>query len=631
MSKWNLERVLNLTWCYLHIFGAPSFRSSLLPFRRSSNTPLKSTAPVRMNSNRTCGANSTISNSRHALGPPVSLFFFAGFLAAGWPASVSAASQLEGFGAQTPGGANKSVYHVTNLKDSGVGSLRDSLAQGNRHIVFDVAGEILLASDITIKSAFITVDGLNAPSPGITLKNHGLIVRGGAGHDIILQGLRIRNAARDGIWVTDAAYNVVIDHVSVQGSGDGNIDITRAGTRDVTVSWSILGTPAGEEKNMLLAFQPTRISVHHNLFIESRQRNPQITFDDSDLRLQDTETTLDLRNNLIWNWKGGYGSRIRYGARANVVNNFYSYSGGDTADALIICKGLSSDSQCYDDITNTAEAFVSGNYNAQGASLNSRGTETVAFPAAPITPQDAFSSACQIHAQVGVFPRDSIDQNFVSKVALTFCGSAQPTPTPIPKPTATPASTPSPVPPTPGSFFDGFDRADTDVLGNGWTSVLGFGGFSIKSQRLNARSASRILQLGTNLGDVSASARFQRASSNAGINYVLLIRYQDANNYYYCKRKFGGTAAIFVGKVVQGRDVTLLTVSSTGNSTAPFDLECRAQGSVLSVHLNGNPACSRSTPVRCSVEDTSIPTGAVGMQIDGGFLGADFADNFRVK
>ena len=56
----------------------------------------------------------------------------------------------------------------------------------------------------------------------------GLIIRGTAGHDIIVRGLRIRDAFQDGIWVTDAAYNVVIDHVSdPELRGRKDLDITR--------------------------------------------------------------------------------------------------------------------------------------------------------------------------------------------------------------------------------------------------------------------------------------------------------------------------------------------------------------------------------------------------------------------
>jgi hypothetical protein len=42
-----------------------------------------------------------------------------------------------------------------------------------------------------------------------------------------------------------------------------------------------------------------------------------------------------MRNNLLWNWRGGYGARIRYGARANVIDNYFAAAGGDLDTAQI--------------------------------------------------------------------------------------------------------------------------------------------------------------------------------------------------------------------------------------------------------------------------------------------------------
>lgn len=62
---------------------------------------------------------------------------------------------------------NISIYHVTNLNDSGAGSLRAAVAGGNRIIVFDVAGTIMLEEDLRIKSSNITILGQTALGEGI--------------------------------------------------------------------------------------------------------------------------------------------------------------------------------------------------------------------------------------------------------------------------------------------------------------------------------------------------------------------------------------------------------------------------------------------------------------------------------
>ena len=182
--------------------------------------------------------------------------------------SESQPGAYQGFGATTPGGAGGTVVRVTTLSDSGPGSLREAVSQGNRIVVFDVAGRIELSTYLYVTGANITIDGFTARAPGITLANYGLIIRGNRGaHDVIVRGIRIRDADIDGIQVASGAYNVVIDHVSVAGSRDGNIDITES--HDVTVSWSIIGM---NDKNMLVKYNASRVTLHHNVFVGSARR-----------------------------------------------------------------------------------------------------------------------------------------------------------------------------------------------------------------------------------------------------------------------------------------------------------------------------------------------------------------------
>ena len=76
----------------------------------------------------------------------------------------------EGHGRYVTGGRGGKVIHVTNLNDKGAGSFRAAVSGSSKKIiVFDVAGVIPLASDLTI-GANTTILGQTAPSPGITLR-----------------------------------------------------------------------------------------------------------------------------------------------------------------------------------------------------------------------------------------------------------------------------------------------------------------------------------------------------------------------------------------------------------------------------------------------------------------------------
>jgi hypothetical protein len=278
-----------------------------------------------------------------------------------------------------------------------------------------------------VRGAFITIDGFTAPSNGITLKNFGLTIDGQRGaHDVIVRGLRIRDAGNhndkeesDGISIVKGAYNVVIDHVSIHGSEDGNLDIG-TGSHDVTVSWSILAEPRGSQKNMLIKFDPARISLHHNIFVRARQRNPQVAIDNAGTPA--IATTLDMRNNMVWDWAGGYGTLVWSGARANIVNNFYSSprsSPKNQKQALIVGAPEGSGEK----LSAIARVYVHGNYSADklDQDINSAGNEDNPLPAAAVTTQAACTAAHAVLSAAGARPLDAVDQRYLSAISLPLC------------------------------------------------------------------------------------------------------------------------------------------------------------------------------------------------------------------
>jgi hypothetical protein len=78
----------------------------------------------------------------------------------------------EGFGANSVGGRGGEVYVVTNLDDSGEGSLRDAVSAEDRIVVFAVGGLIQI-EDRMVVSKRVTILGQTAPGDGITVYGNG--------------------------------------------------------------------------------------------------------------------------------------------------------------------------------------------------------------------------------------------------------------------------------------------------------------------------------------------------------------------------------------------------------------------------------------------------------------------------
>jgi pectate lyase len=316
--------------------------------------------------------------------------------------SLSLQASFEGFGSSTPGGNNGAIVEVTSLADSGAGTLREALGKGNnRRIVFKVGGTVKLRSRLSMRGqSFITIDGSTAPDPGITLQGHTLYIR--SSHDIIVTHLRVRDSVSDGILVWDGSYNVVIDHCSVTNAADENINITED-TREVTVSWCIIGDTrpnsfALKSKGMLIAnfHKPavTKVSLHHNLFVNLFQRSPQVS----------TAGLFDIRNNVIRDW-GAYGIRMRQGAWGNIINNVFDTKNNPEKAIILASDGISSAGALY----------IQGNQGPGTGDVNSLSTAPNPFSVAPVTADPVAEVEKRVLQSVGALPRDAIDSLLVRR------------------------------------------------------------------------------------------------------------------------------------------------------------------------------------------------------------------------
>ena len=214
----------------------------------------------------------------------------------------SSFSRGRGLGRFSLGGRG-GVLFVTNLHDSGPGSLRAAIeADYPRIVVFKVTGTIELESHLRIRHPRITIAGQTAPGDGICLRRYPLVI---SADDVIVRFLRVRlgdEAGRkmDGIDVSDAE-NVIVDHCSVSWTLDEAVN-TYHGSKNITIQWCLISeslhdSPLQEGHGFAASLGGFNTSYHHNLLANNAGRNPSIAGE------EDAPTiNLDFRNNVIFNW-----------------------------------------------------------------------------------------------------------------------------------------------------------------------------------------------------------------------------------------------------------------------------------------------------------------------------------------
>ncbi len=240
--------------------------------------------------------------------------------------------EAEGYGRFARGGRGGRVYKVTNLNDSGPGSLREAVeASGPRTVVFRVSGIIALKSKLVVRNPYLTVAGQTAPGDGICLKNWTFGCSDT--HDVIIRHVRIRLGDESGVTQDGCGArgcdHVIFDHCSISWSIDEGFSSREA--RNLTVQRCLIAEAlnfAGHKKyvgtgkghSFAGSISGNIGSFHHNLLAHCTGRNWSLAggLDRTGKRLAGR---LDLRNNVVFNWR----DRTTDGGvrELNFVSNYY--------------------------------------------------------------------------------------------------------------------------------------------------------------------------------------------------------------------------------------------------------------------------------------------------------------------
>ncbi|MBQ2523350.1 MAG: hypothetical protein II541_04020, partial [Prevotella sp.] len=234
----------------------------------------------------------------------------------------------EGFGRYVTGGRGGRVYHVTNLNDSGTGSLRWALSQpGIKTIVFDVSGTIHLSSALNI-GGNVTIAGQTAPGDGICVADYPCSIKGS---NVIVRYMRFRlgnkNVLLDGAdgWDGFGGFDqedLIIDHCSISWSIDECLSVL--GNKNTTVQWCLVAQSLVNSGHSKGAhgyggnWGGSGASFHHNLLAHHTSRTPRL----GPRPTTQLDERMDMRNNVIYNF-GGNGCYGGEGMKVNIVNNYY--------------------------------------------------------------------------------------------------------------------------------------------------------------------------------------------------------------------------------------------------------------------------------------------------------------------
>ena len=243
----------------------------------------------------------------------------------------------EGGGMYTTGGRGGKVLHVTNLNDSGDGSLRAAVnTKGARIIVFDVAGTIELTKQLKVEDGYgdVTIAGQTAPGDGICIKNYSFVVNA---DNVIIRFLRFRlgdegpdaGDSEDCIW---GRYrkDIILDHCSMSWSIDETASFY--GNVNMTMQWCLIAESMNKSTHSKSThgyggiWGGKNASFHHNLLAHHQNRTPrfdhQNLYEENGKPVETYRGNVDYRNCVNYDWGASNACYGGEGGHFNLVNNY---------------------------------------------------------------------------------------------------------------------------------------------------------------------------------------------------------------------------------------------------------------------------------------------------------------------
>ena len=310
------------------------------------------------------------------------LFMAAAFsCATAFADDVPAFPGAEGHGRYVTGGRGGKIVHVTNLNNSGTGSLRAAVSGNDKKIVvFDVSGIIALSAELIIGDN-TTIAGQTAPNPGITVRYFTMR----PGNNNIIRFIRFRrgeeknvNDGADATWQRNK-NNIIFDHCSFSWSIDEIASFYD--NRSFTMQWCTLGEALANpghtkgEHSYGGIWGGKGASFHHNFLCHMQNRAPRFCgaryawegYDKTKYANPIQAEIVDFRNCVMYNWGNGNGCYGGTGGgQINIVNNYYKAGPGTANKTRVTQVSVANSSNAEDSpyMGYASRYYINGNYVA---------------------------------------------------------------------------------------------------------------------------------------------------------------------------------------------------------------------------------------------------------------------------